>query len=355
MSPRQIVRSRRWQSAAEPIASGRSVRTLIDGLMRPVSPEAAAALEPAIVAEGELVAEDCRHARFAALQRAEAAHRIAQGGLDDVERRRAGVEAAQASAPGADVLKALVVAAAGAICFAAEFAITWETLPFLLNVPKHSRGGVALGLTVPIIATTVLHLVLERLFEAPWQARLSASCPTWHRRAATFSMWALLAVLGAGTLYTIYVLGVDRGEALRAQVAMSQMINGAGDLDAPSVHPVTTRAFVAIGVLLAVAGAVAFLVAGAEIRLAVTRARLAWQRLAVRRRLRAATHEASIAAAALEASRRAWEHSGEYGSRIAERHVAGLRMDLNEACRPPARPRRKSLEAVDALLSGGDA
>jgi hypothetical protein len=306
---------------------------------------AVGAIEPT----NRIVATEFRAKRFERLQRALAAHQLAGTRLDAVCRRCTDLDLALSRTPVGDVIKGLLVGLSGAACFVAEFFMTWDTLPFLLNIPKQSAGGVALGLTVPIVATTILHLVIDRLFETPWMNRAQAA--GWRRAAATAAMAALLATLGAGTLYTIYLVGVDRGDAIRAHLALEQLLEGTGDGLLASLPVTETQSFIAVGVLLAIAGAVAFGVANVELRHAVARALLRSRLALARRRLLAGTNAHLSAGAEVEIARRAWADSDEQARCLGELRSANGLVELARVCEPPAPVRRTSLAIVDALLA----
>ena len=330
---------------------GPFLRSITGTIVPPVSTREAEHAARAIEPRSKIAVLEFRANQFQKLQESLAAHQIAKVRADHLQKTFAAVEGAHMHAPAGTWIKALIVALSGVACFVAEFQITWDALPFLLNIPKRTAGGVALGLTVPIIATTILHLVIDRLFETPWRATASASCSIWHRRVATVAMCALMATLGAGTLYTIYLVGVDRGEAIRAHQSLEQLIEGGGNGEVSLSEAGTTRSFVAVGILLAMAGAVAFLVATVEFRQAIVRARL-WLRLAVlRRRVLAAIEGQHRAAAAVETSRHDWDHVEEHARWLGDLDAAHSRLELERASQQPPTPKPSNLGIVETMLA----
>jgi hypothetical protein len=121
-------------------------------------------------------------------------------------------------------------------------------------------------------------------------------------------MGVMLATLGVGTLYAIYLLGMDRGRAIQARVSLEQLLEGHSETSDLSFPPVdTTRSFVAVGILLALAGAIAFGVATVELRHALGRSYLRARIAILRRRLRRATGRLFGAAADAQIAKRHWE------------------------------------------------
>jgi hypothetical protein len=164
-------------------------------------------------------------------------------------------------------------------------------------------------------------------------------------------MSALLVTLGAGTLYTIYLVGIDRGAAIEAHVALEQLLEGVRDGEVPLSQASTTRSFVAVGLLLAIAGAVAFGVASVELRHAVARGSLRLRLAIVRRRLLACTRTQLRSAAEAETAKRAWQESDDHARWLSELRRANGLVDLERACEQPPAPRRRHLEIVDGLLA----
>jgi hypothetical protein len=310
---------------------------------------AARTIEPT----SRIAAAEFRARRFAALHLAAAALQYAEARLDAFRRMGAEIELALTHACPGDLVKGLVVGLSAAACFAAEFYMTWDTLPFLLNIPKHSAGGVAVGLTVPIVATTILHLAIDRLFEAPWLRRDIAGAPAWRRATATLAMGMLLVALGAGTVYAIYLVGTDRSDAIRAHLALEQLLEGSGDAQTVLTGSAPARSFVAVGILLALAGAVAFGVANAELRHALARASLRLRLALARHRLLAAIQARLRAAAEAEIARRDWQESDEHARWLAELRSANSRVEIERAAAGDVRPAppRTHLEVVDSLLA----
>ena len=119
-------------------------------------------------------------------------------------------EAAARAKPGSG-WQGTLFAAAGAICFGAEFALTLVTLPYVLGLHQWSVLGVVLAIA-PTTAVLVLDKVLARLVEDPWEA-IHQTTKTWHRYAATAVMVCFLLVLGVGNLWTVSLLADAREHA----------------------------------------------------------------------------------------------------------------------------------------------
>ena len=285
-------------------------------------------------------ASKLRRQRREALNEALAADRTAAERLAVLRNERDAADRAYAAVPGSNWITAVGVGAAGGVCYLAEFQITWDSLPFLLNVPKHSFGGVALGLTVPIIATTILHLAIERLFESPWRERTSPTRSRWQRAAATLAMGALMVTLGTVTLYTIGQVGFDRNNALHAQQTLERLLDGTGNGDIAVPEVPVVRSFIALGILLAIAGAVAFGVAATEVRHAALGAWLALRRTWLRFVVLRASHHKNRTAAALTTEQYAWDTVEDDARAAAEIHDRASRAS-----------RRSNLEIVDELFA----
>jgi hypothetical protein len=98
-------------------------------------------------------------------------------------------------------------------CFIAEFAFTFVTLPFLLNVAPGSFLGVMLA-AAPTTAMIVLDVVIARLFENPWQAIQEMKSTSRLRRVLFIGLMAgWLTVLAVANLYVVVLLADAREEA----------------------------------------------------------------------------------------------------------------------------------------------
>lgn len=147
------------------------------------------------------------------------------------------------------------------ICFAAEFALSWVTLPFVLNVRRSSPIGVALGLA-PATALLVLEVVFARLIEDPWQKLRRAAQSRWPRAGAAVLMAVFLLALGAANVYTVYYLAEAREEISRVHHALLQDAEAAQTLD----REVVRRAIILVSLVVTVDGALFALLGIRELR-----------------------------------------------------------------------------------------
>jgi len=152
-----------------------------------------------------------------------------------------------------------------AICVVGEFSITWQTLPFALNVSSHSFLGVAIG-AVPVAALTVVEWVLARGVEHPYQEALTtlSAASTWRRWAANTVMGIFLVLLLVGNIQTIRLLGYAREESAKLHRIYENRSQERPTADSAPAEPevnyqIINKAIMAVSVAVVVDGALLLL------------------------------------------------------------------------------------------------
>ncbi|MCK4303624.1 MAG: hypothetical protein KAY24_05235, partial [Candidatus Eisenbacteria sp.] len=179
----------------------------------PPSPKRLEDLKALIDAESRQVALDC-------IEREKTEHAMALRERDRLSRESEEThqklteeEKRRANAPRGSVVRAAIFGGCAVACFLAEFALTWYTLPFVLNIRQHSILGVMVALA-PASALAILEVIIARLFEHPWQSAQSAMSTSRMKRAtAVGAMVVFLLVLGAGNVTTVIYLAQARENA----------------------------------------------------------------------------------------------------------------------------------------------
>lgn len=119
--------------------------------------------------------------------------------------------------------RAVLFLAAATVGLVAEFALTWVTLPFLLDLKRSSLIAILLSLS-PVATSILLEVVFDRLVEQPWmrvQIAGSRSLGDTDRQDSERRMdWVLLA-LGVLILSMFLSLGVARLEGVHWQTLLT--------------------------------------------------------------------------------------------------------------------------------------
>jgi hypothetical protein len=242
----------------------RSAKTLIESASLPFSERERRYLQDAIDQESRSLVAAYRHGQNELLhdavanrQQALARHEEAVADLTAA----AADEQSMREAPG--WLKVVICGICALACFAAEFALTWQALTFVLNVPKYSMLGILLGLAPPS-ALAALEIVILRLVEGPWRS-YSAGASIWRRTVVVACMFVFLSGLAWGNIYTVLLLAEAREEAARAQY---NLMREDGEQIIEVNQDAIDRAIQAVSVCVTVDGALFLLLALEEGRAA---------------------------------------------------------------------------------------
>ena len=264
MSPVTETKKSNWITYTEERVPIRSAMALIESISVLPSDTGRRRLEHLIEQESQALTAAYCEREYAELHEATAGRdqaraRAEQTAADLVEAESAKRRTEEDPDPG--WVRTLICALCALACFAAEFALTWQALTFVLNVPKHSTLGVLLGLAPPS-ALAVLELILLRMIERPWQRlRHAAGMSTWRRMAAAGTMLLFLTALGWGNLYTVMLLAEAREEAAKAQYNLMREDNQeVVEVDRDAIN----RAILAVSVCVTLDGALFLLLAFEE-------------------------------------------------------------------------------------------
>lgn len=318
-----------------------SSQAVIKSVIKPTSEAAASHARNVIDQDAAMISAGYLRSTWTQLKEAEASHAVAADRLElirgrAVRARKRLVRGGRGSWP-----RAILSVAAAVVCFAAEFAVSWETLPFLLNIRRSSFLGISTGLAPPT-ALLVLEVVVARLIERPWREMKAGSKSRLSRRFTSLMMAAFLSAVGAANLYTIVVLASARGEGITVRQALERL----DDVD-PSVNrELIEKAMVAVSFVLALDGAILLLLGFSQVRRLSARcevANLRWRQLKLQ-------SKKSDAAATLEVGRQAWQEAEKDASARAARFREQRLLELEQALRPPEE-RRSSLDVVNELLA----
>lgn len=243
---------------------------LIQELQPPVPPEQERHVIAVIALEGNAVehasrAADARGHATAIQRRALASVVTGEAGQKLVAAEEAEKDAVEAS-----LVQAIIFSFCSFVCLGAEFTLTLVTLPFLLNIEQWSFLGFVLALA-PTTAMIVLDRVLHRLLEDPWQRIRRVVHTAGQRIAVTAIMAVFLLGLGAGNLFTVFLLADARERATEIRLA-AETTTGAEEND--SVAPerlaehraIVRKAVIAVSVFVTLDGALFCLLALSEIR-----------------------------------------------------------------------------------------
>jgi hypothetical protein len=134
--------------------------------------------------------------------------------LEALERRVAEAEADEKLAKGGSLSKALTYRAAGLVCIGAEFAMTWRTVPWALDIPQYSTLGVCVA-AAPTMALVLLKEALDRLVRPAYRAMLAPQ-RTWQAwGVAGLEILFLVGVIVAGAVAMLVHIADVRELAIR--------------------------------------------------------------------------------------------------------------------------------------------
>lgn len=237
----------------------RSASSLVDNARYPLTEDVHTALLKALDVETGQIERSVRAQEFARLLAAESAEELARHRVEETRKAVAEAEEDKAHQSGGSWVKTMLWALCGVACFAAEFALTWTALCFVLNVQRYSVLGVLLGLAPPS-GLAVLEVVLARLFEEPWQ-RVRSAAASSRGWVVNITMGVLLVALAAGNGLTILHLAKAREEAGKAARTLADVrANSAAEIDQKAID----RAVLSVSLLVSIDGALFLLLSLAE-------------------------------------------------------------------------------------------
>ena len=135
----------------------------IDRLQAPVGAATVTALRGRIEAELDLIVESNRERWIAARERAAASVQLIEQRLTGLGADLAAISHDLDCCDPVRALAILVLVPSVMTCLGAEFAWTFQTLPFLLDLPRWSGLGIAVS-ALPVAAVTAMEWALVALF-----------------------------------------------------------------------------------------------------------------------------------------------------------------------------------------------
>jgi hypothetical protein len=329
------------------------VREQIRKAVTPLGAAAEKGLRELIEASVQIVRQINRQRWFEELEAAKAKTELARSRFEETRRQLGAVREDLSRMEPARMLKTLVCLLCWAICMAGEFAITWSTIPFVLNVPENGVLGIAVSAVV-VAMLTVMEWVLARALEEPYQkvTQSAGSSARWSRFTVRAMMASFLLLLLLGNLYTVRLLADAREESIKLRQNLER---DNGD-DAIAVdRGVINRAIGAISVAVVVDGAVLFLMVLGDVRNIDRRLRARHRARVYEGRL-PAQEEAYLRARATEAvHQQVWDEREERADSIAadyrNRCLVELQAVLDQKV-PEPRPLTTE-ELVEAALARG--
>jgi len=153
------------------------------------------------------------------------------------------------------------------VSFAAEFTLTFVSLPFILDIDRWSFLGIMVSLAPPT-ALIVLKIVIARLLEEPWQKIQSPDQPRVKRVIIVSLMTIFLTALAFLNLFTVMKLQAAREEAMKAKAAIRK-----AEVEKVNVNQqVLNNAVLYVSLAVTLGGAVFFLFGFFEFQRAARRA-----------------------------------------------------------------------------------
>jgi hypothetical protein len=227
-------------------------------------------------------------------------------------------------------------------CLVAEYSLTLNTLPYILDIRKDSFEAMMLSL-ITVAAVASLKIVLGLLI---WDRWLTARSHTslWVRIAGWVLLVAFLLPVGAMATYTVYVIAPAREEVVKARRNLELP---------PDVRPEPVdwekinRAVLWVSVAAAVNGALFALVIFKELNTGYWRTLgllgcLRWRR----RKLTAGQTQAEKNCQALLDD---WQQIDKHVAEISDAHRARLMLRLEQVLKRPPQI-RAARERVDEIL-----
>lgn len=331
--------------------------TVAEEAIRRLTPPVSEAVQARVY---ELIDADARVVRtlnlrrwFAELEKAKAAAQYSLLRLEETRRRLAAAWRDLEQSEPVKLLKAFLCFLCWIACAGGEFAITWSTIPFALNIPEESFLGIVVS-AIPVAALTVLEWAIARALEEPYQEAFRSYSATVHtasrfrRLSAHVLMGVFLAVLIAGNLYTVRLLASARGQAATLRHNLER---GADEAEQAVDEAVIDRAIVAVSVAVVVDGALLFLIMWGDVKSLNLRLR-ASLRIALDGRRLTRREKTYLDARAVEASiQRDWDERVERVDAIVEDFKARRLLELRQVLdREVVAATRTLDEIVDDIL-----
>lgn len=256
---------------------------------------------------------------------------------------KAGQELEAKRANRGSLILAAILLACVVACVFADFTPTWSTLPYILDIRKHSVEGIMLALA-PAVAVAILKVVISTLIWDRWRA--ARSHPSLKVRVAGWALIALFLIpVGGLTIYTVGVIAPAREEVVKAR----------RNLDLPEgakPEPVDwkkiDRSILWVSITAAINGALFFLIGMNELNTAYWRILLAV--LLLRFRQRRLKKKQSRTEARLNTLQDAWEHIDDRVREIIEAYRSRLLIFLEQALRRQHQS-RSYLQRVNEILA----
>ncbi|MDR4468942.1 MAG: hypothetical protein MRJ68_11725 [Nitrospira sp.] len=150
---------------------------------------------------------------------AEARQSQAEKDRQDHAAQLAALRVEQRALPRPSWARAVLLLMCAFVGLTAEFALTYVTIPFVLDLKRSSLLAILLSLS-PVAATLVLDGIFDRLFEQPWLAARSAASSghdLQNGQEAERRMTWFLIMLGLLVVGMFLALGLARMEAVHWQ------------------------------------------------------------------------------------------------------------------------------------------
>lgn len=165
----------------------------------------------------------------------------------DAAAQLAAFRSEQKTLPRPSWARAILFLAATIVGLVAEFALTWNTLPFLLDLKKSSLIAILLSLS-PVAATFALDIVFDRLIEHPW--RRAHEEGNAYVGSADQRMHTFLTMLGTLILVMFFALGLARIDGVHWQSLLANGMTDSTLETAPLISIDVALITFSIGVLL---------------------------------------------------------------------------------------------------------
>jgi hypothetical protein len=185
---------------------------IIAGLTHPLSADEMDGLTNLIVDEGAQLDVSERTEAAEDIRVAEEHAKAKRSQLEGVRRRAGEVRSDLDAAEPGTLFRGLTYLICALACIFSEFALTYYTLPFILDVPE---GWLRVAIAAaPTSALIILELAFQRMLEDPWRnLRRRAESGRGKRLALGVAMFVFLLSVGAGNILTVWYLAEIREQA----------------------------------------------------------------------------------------------------------------------------------------------
>jgi len=335
----------------ETILTGAGIAALAESLPKPVSAAAAQMVRDKIDAQAELV----KVANAGKLLREwEAAKAVTKSALGACEKHLRWHEEALrefAAVEPAHLLRIVIWGFCALICASAEFALTWETLPFILNVAKRTFLGVMLG-AAPAAGVAVLEVGIAAVLAACSRVMLQQMDSSRLRKCAAWGLLALsIGLLIGGNVYTVRILADAREEVAKVRRNLERQD---GEAEAEVNQGVIKEAIVAVSVAVTIDGAIFLMLLMEDFKRLDRRVKIGI-RIALMRRREGRLHNALHQAEAEEKYReQRWGAREEFLKAVVEEYRQECLLELQRALDQKT-ARRSLAEVVNDIRSSGSA